>query len=360
MSPRSLDPDRAAALAVGQRVLVVGGAGYIGSILTRRLLDAGYRVRVLDALFYGRRSLAALDGRAGFELQVGDTRDEPAVLAALADVDAVVHLAELVGDPACAVDPRITEEINFDATYRLASLARRLGIRRFVYPSSCSVYGATDAIVDEESALNPVSLYAETKVRAERALRELADERFEPVILRLATVFGLSHRPRFDLVVNLLAARAVVDGEVTVFGGAQWRPFIHAADAAAAMHRCITAPAPLVAGRTFNVGFDRLNHTIGEVGDIVLQLTPEAHLRSVPGDDARDYRVSFTRAADELGLEPTTTVADGVREIQAAIRAGEVTNYQATPYSNVRAIRESPATFRIAAVGHDRRDLVAG
>lgn len=347
-------------IPIGQRVLVVGGAGYVGSILTRRLLEDGWNVRVLDALFYGRRSLAGLEADPAFELVVADTRDDAALVDALHDVDAVVHLAELVGDPACAVDPRVTEEINFDATWRIADLAKQLGVTRFVYPSSCSVYGATEATVDETSGLNPISLYAETKIRAEEAIRSLADGRFEPVILRLATVFGLSPRPRFDLVVNLLAARAVTDGEVTVFGGTQWRPFVHVSDAASAMRLCLTAPSPLVAGQTFNVGSDSLNRTIGQIAELVLAMTPDARLRSVPDDDARNYRVSFARIADELGFRASVDLEHGVREIQAAIRDGRVTDYQAAWHSNLRTMREAPAAFRSMAAANDRRDLVAG
>jgi nucleoside-diphosphate-sugar epimerase len=221
------------------------------------------------------------------------------------------------------------------------------------------VYGATEVTVDEASDLNPISLYAELKIRAEVAIQGLADGRFEPVILRLATVFGLSPRPRFDLVVNLLAARAAVEGEVTVFGGTQWRPFVHASDAADAMRRCLTAPALIVAGRTFNVGSDRMNRTIGQIADLVLEMTPDAHLRSVPDDDARNYRVSFARVADELGFEPSRDLETGIREIQAAIRGGRIADYRAAPYSNLRTILETPAAVRSASA-EDRRDLVAG
>ena len=223
-------------------VLVVGGAGYIGSILTRRLLGDGHRVRVLDALLYGGDAVAPLLANPDFELRLGDTRDPAAVDSALDGIDVVVHLGGLVGDPACGLDAVVTREINGEGTLRLASAAAERGIRRFVYPSSCSVYGASDDVVDEESEPKPVSLYAELKMEAERALLAMDRTNFEPVILRLATVFGLS-RPRFDLVVNLLSAQAAMEGSIVVQGGRQWRPFVHVSDVADVLAACVTAPS---------------------------------------------------------------------------------------------------------------------
>lgn len=339
-------------------VLVLGGAGYIGSTLTRQLLADGWTVRVLDALFYGPGALTELGTHQSLEFVRGDSRDPAIVQDALRGMDAVVHVAELVGDPACAVDPAITQQINYEATCRVAEMARDAGVRRFVYPSSCSVYGASDEIVDEDSTLNPVSLYAETKIRSEAAIRALTDDRFEPVILRLATVFGFSARPRFDLVVNLLAARALVDGEVTLFGGSQWRPFIHVADVASAMRHCLTAPASAVAGQTLNVGADFLNYTIGEIADLVLQATPTAHLREVADPDARNYRVAFDRIRERVGFTPTIDVPAGIAEVQAAIAAGRVEDYRAAEHSNVKSMQAGVSAFAFPKV--DVRRLAAG
>ena len=329
-----------------QHVLVVGGAGYIGSIVTRRLLHLGHKVRVFDALFYGADSMAGIVSDPNYELVIGDTRSTPAVDAAMTGIDAVIHLGELVGDPACALEPHTTRAINRDATRRVAELARDHGVRRFLYPSSCSVYGASDAIVDEGSPLNPVSLYAEMKVEAEHLLDNLQDDNFETVTLRLATVFGYSPRPRFDLVVNLLAARALVDGRITVHGGDQWRPFVHVADVAAALSMFLEAPAELVAGRTFNVGSDTLNHTISEVASLVERLTPQSFIEVVPIDDHRNYRVSFGRICTELGFVPARTVTSGIAEIHAAIRGKLIPDYGATKHSNVRSLLETAASYR--------------
>ena len=359
-SPRSIFPIRS-------RVLIVGGAGYIGSVLARRLLDDGYQVRVFDALFYGAGSLAGLEKQPWFDLVVGDTRDPRAVDEALANVDAVVHLGELVGDPACAVDPALTHEINVAATRRLLRRARDLGVRRFVYPSSCSVYGANDQIVDEESAPNPVSLYAESKVYAEEAVAQVAGDGMETVILRLATVYGLSPRPRFDLVVNLFAARGVVDRRIVVHGGDQWRPFVHVADAADAMVAAIEADGSAVDGRVFNVGTDAQNRTIGEVAEMVRARVPGAELQIADIDDQRNYRVSFERIASVLGFQPARTLEDGIAEIQAAIDTRRIRDYRDARYSNVRTVRGGlpvvpvrPAALRVggvAAVGDPEAQL---
>jgi nucleoside-diphosphate-sugar epimerase len=346
-SSRSVFPIRS-------RVLIVGGAGYIGSVLARRLLDDGYQVRVFDALFYGAGSLAGLEKQPWFDLVVGDTRDRRAVDEALANVDAVVHLGELVGDPACAVDPALTHEINVAATRYLLRRARELGVRRFVYPSSCSVYGANDEIVDEQSMPNPVSIYAESKVYAEEAVAQVAGDGMETVTLRLATVYGLSPRPRFDLVVNLFAARGVVDRRIVVHGGDQWRPFVHVADAADAIVAAIEAEGSVVNGQVFNVGADTQNRTIGEVAEMVRLRVPDAELQIAAIDDHRNYRVSFERIHAALGFQPSRTLDDGIAEIQAAIDALRIRDYRDARYSNVRTVRGGlpvvparPAAFRV-------------
>lgn len=318
-------------------VLVVGGAGYIGSILVRRLLADGHRVRVLDALFYGGDAVAPLLADPAFELRRGDTRDRDAVADALEGIEAVVHLGELVGDPACGLDPSVTRAINGDATRRLAAMAAERGIRRFVYPSSCSVYGASDEMVDELSETNPVSLYAELKVENERALLAMDRTAFEPVILRLATVFGLSPRPRFDLVVNLLSAQAAVEGSIVVQGGRQWRPFVHVRDVADVLAACVTAPAGQVTGRILNVGSDAENYTISTIADLVRQAVPGTTVAHSHEDDRRNYRVAFSRLHPALGFAPTTTVRAGIAETRDALEAGKIHDFRAIAHSNVLA-----------------------
>jgi nucleoside-diphosphate-sugar epimerase len=323
-------------------VLVVGGAGYIGSVLCRELLRQGYAVRALDALLYGRESVTELMDHPRFQLLEGDSRDVAAVVQAMLDMDAVVHLGELVGDPACAVDENLTLEINVAATRMLAEVARGYGVKRFVYASSCSVYGAGDEILDERSVLSPVSLYARAKVGSEQVLLSLNGPDFHPIVLRFATVYGLSPRPRFDLVVNLLTAKAVGKEEITIFGGDQWRPFVHVSDVAQAIVCCLEAPLVSVKGKVFNVGSDEQNYTIVQVGELIQRLIPGALLVQREEDtDRRDYHVSFAKIRNELGFVPRYTVEEGVREIQAAFQDGRIGDYREKRYSNFRTLSDA-------------------
>jgi nucleoside-diphosphate-sugar epimerase len=331
-------------------VLVIGGAGYIGSILCRQLLARGYRVRVLDALLYGDHAVRELVGTPAFELIEGDSRDISSLVQAVRGVDAVVHLGEIVGDPACALDEQVTLEINLAATRMAAEVTKGLGVQRFVYASSCSVYGAADGIVDERSGLNPVSLYARTKIGAERVLLSLRDQDFHPVIVRLATVYGLSYRPRFDLVVNTLTARAYADGTFKIFGGDQWRPFVHVADVAAALLLCLEKPLELVDGQIFNVGSDSQNYTIKEIGRLILAHLPHTQVQTVATiDDERDYHVSFSKIRNQLNFEPSHTIDDGVREIVDAMAAGQITSYSDPRYHNAAFLVTTPGSNRIRA-----------
>lgn len=318
-----------------RNVLVIGGAGYIGSILVRKLLGRGYDVTVLDALLYGDESIRELYGSERFELIRGDLRDIEAVVRALQYADAVVHLGALVGDPACALDEKLTLEINLAATRMIAEAARGFGVQRFIFASTCSVYGASDQVLDERSALNPVSLYARTKIDSERVLLALKGDRFAPVILRFGTIYGLSPRPRFDLVINLLAARAVFEKSITIFGGDQWRPFIHVDDAAEAIVKCLEAPLHAVDGQIFNVGSDDQNYQIAQLADLIKALIPDVQVMRAGEDvDKRNYRVSFAKIRNHLGFTPRHTVADGILEIKAAIEDGRIRDYRDSRYSN--------------------------
>ncbi len=322
-------------------VLVIGGAGYIGSVLCRQLLRRGCSVRVLDTLLYGEDSLADLLDHPRFKLLEGDSRDISDVFRAMLDMDAVVHLGELVGDPACALDEKLTLEINLAATRMVAEAAQGCEVKRFIYASTCSVYGMSTEIVDERSALNPVSLYARAKIGCEQILMGLNGPEFHPTVLRLATVYGLSPRPRFDLVINLLTARAVCDGEITIFGGDQWRPFVHVADVARAAILSLEAPLATVKARVFNVGSKEQNYTIAHVGELVQRMISQARLVN-EGDstDSRNYHVSFGRIRRDLGFVPQYTVEDGVREIEAALKRGKIKNYQDPRYSNHKTLSD--------------------
>jgi nucleoside-diphosphate-sugar epimerase len=343
-----------------RHVLVIGGAGYIGSALLPLLLNRGYRVRVLDRFLYGAEPLLGVRSHPRLEVLRGDFRRVDRVVEAMQGVDAVVHLGAIVGDPACALDEDLTLEVNVAATRLIAEVAKGCGVRRFVFASTCSVYGASDQLLDESSALNPVSLYARSKIACEQLLLRMADQRFAPIILRFGTIYGLSGRTRFDLVVNLLTAKAKCDGLITVTGGAQWRPFVHVEDAARAAVAVLTAPAAAVRNQTFNVGSDEQNYTIAQAADIIHSLVPSARLVVLGNDsDRRDYRVNFAKIQSVLGFRPHWTVEQGVRQVLEAIASGEVEDYRDPQYSNVQFLKkEGPARF----VRHDdawARDLLA-
>ncbi len=321
--------------AIDAPVLVTGGAGYIGSILVRRLLERDYRVRVLDRLMYGDDAIRDLLDHPRLEMVVADFRDRTVVDRAVAGVRAVIHLGAIVGDPACAIDDDFTVGTNFEATRLLANAAKRAGVGRFLFSSTCSVYGASDAQLDETSALNPVSLYADSKIAAERALLNLHDSAFAPVIMRFATAYGHSHRPRFDLAVNVMTAKAVTEGQITIHGGDQWRPFVHVDDIARALVLALEAPVETVRGETFNVGSDAQNHQLKEVGEIIQRLIPRAEvLTNDLITDKRNYYVRFAKIRKALGFEPVHTLAGSVAEMKEALDTGVVRDYRDRRYNN--------------------------
>ena len=325
-------------------VLVTGAAGYVGATVVARLLGQGRPVRALDSLLFGDGALSSLaDGASGGSLEfvAADVRDAEAVRAAVQGCDAVVHLARLVGDPACALDPKLTRAINVDGTARVAEAAASAGVRRFVFASTCSVYGAAgDGWLDEDSTTTPVSLYAETHLEAEALLRErLAGTSTGYTLLRFATVFGLAPRMRFDLVVNLLTARALREGAIEVHGGEQWRPQVHVDDVARAVTLAIDHPR--AAGATFNVGADDLNLRISELGSRIAARFPGVKLTVSPTRDPRSYRVSFARIERELGFTTEHPLEEGVDEIAAWLGARPSLDHRAARYSNVLSLEEA-------------------
>ena len=318
------------------RILLVGGAGYIGSALLPRLLESGYRVRLLDVFMYGKEPIQEWLDHPNLEVIEADYRKFDKLVEAMQDVDTVVHLGGLVGDPACAWNEALTVEVNLTFTRVIAEIAKASGVHSFVFASTCSVYGASDEILDESSRLNPVSLYARSKIGSERVLNQLQSPSFNVTILRFGTIYGISGRTRFDLVVNLLTAKAHVDGGITVFGGDQWRPFVHVSDAAKAVAAVVDAPTELVSGRVFNVGSDEQNATLGDVGRLINRLVPDAeYVDSGRDGDRRNYRVTFKRIRDELDFTPDWTLEGGVMQVLTALRSGSVANYRDSKHSNV-------------------------
>jgi nucleoside-diphosphate-sugar epimerase len=320
-------------------VLVLGGAGYIGSVLVRKLLEAGRRVRVLDSLVYGDSALRDILRHPKLELKLGDCRKIQDVVGAVKGADSIVHLAAIVGDPACEVDRQTSLQINYAATRMLIEVARGNGIRHFVFASSCSVYGASDLLMDENSHVQPVSLYGQTKVDSEEALLETHADGFCPVILRLATVFGLSYRHRFDLVVNLLTAKACKEGAITVCNGTQWRPFIHVGDVAVGIAMVLDAPLSVLRGEIFNLGDTRMNHQLSEVANKILAVFPTTKVVHMENSDRRNYRVSFDKIRHQLGFECTLGLEHGIQELRRALEEKQVLDYRDASYYNEEFLR---------------------
>jgi nucleoside-diphosphate-sugar epimerase len=323
---------------MSKRILVTGGAGYIGSVVVSELLRRGFAVRVLDALLHGSVTpLLPLWGVKDYEFVLGDVRDAETRQSALDGVDAVVHLAAIVGDPACARDPELATAVNFEATRALLDDVVAAGVGRFVFASTCSNYGKMNggSLATEDFELRPVSLYAETKVAAELAVLEHARSGLGACCLRFATVYGASPRMRFDLTVNEFARDASLSGELVVYGEHFWRPYVHVRDAARAVALAVDASADEVAGEVFNVGETSENYRKADIVEILKKRLPSMQVRFVPKDeDPRDYRVSFAKVKDRLGFIAERSVADGIDEVISLLRHGVVADPWGAVYSN--------------------------
>jgi nucleoside-diphosphate-sugar epimerase len=307
-------------------ILAAGGSGYIGSVLVPRLLDQGHRVTVLDRLYFGD-TLAAPRARFGERLRI--VRDDIRTFdtALLDSVDAVVDLAGISNDPSCDLEPEVTRSVNVGGTKRLALAARKRGVARYVFSSSCSVYGHGEGLgLVETSPRQPVSLYGRTKAEAEEFLFDLGGSSMDVTCLRLATVFGLSPRMRFDLAVNVMTKNAYVQRRITVDGGGrQWRPFVHVRDAARAFEIALTGDRTKLAGDVFNVGTDTNNIQVLNLAFRVRDAIPGTEIVHAPTDpDLRDYNVSFEKVRRVLDFRTEHTIDDGIREVLGALREGVV------------------------------------
>jgi len=320
-------------------VLVTGGAGYLGSTLTPLLLAQGCRVRVLDSLMHGGEPLLGVCSHPNFEFIRGDIRDRATVKTAVSGIQAVVHLAAIVGDPACAREPAQSRAVNLEASLGLLEESRNQGVERFIFASTCSNYGKmTDpsSLVDEQSELRPVSLYAETKVAVEtELLKGGRKDGWSPTPLRFSTLFGASPRMRFDLTVNEFTAELITRKKLEVFGEQFWRPYVHVRDAAAAIQLVLQSPTATVAGSVFNVGATDQNFQKRQIVELIQAFVPDAVVKYVhKTEDPRDYRVSFTKITNQLGYKITRTVPQGVAEVARMVNDGIVTNFTEKKYRN--------------------------
>ncbi|MBV9266210.1 MAG: NAD(P)-dependent oxidoreductase [Acidobacteriaceae bacterium] len=323
---------------VGAPILVTGGAGYLGSTLVHLLLEAGYSVRVLDSLRYGGESLLGAWTHPRFELLVADVRDEAAVRCAVQGIGTVVHLAAVVGDPACAREPDEAMTTNVDGSELLLRACMRSEVRRFIFASTCSNYGqplAPTVAMGEESPLRPVSLYAETKVQFESSLlNSITSSAMSATVLRFASLFGVSRRMRFDLTLNEFALAMVVQKHLVVFGEQAWRPHLHVYDAACAICK-VLAVRESTAGQIYNVGDNNQNHQKIYLLDVLRRYVPDAEVEFTSSrQDQRNYCVRFDKIQNELGFRATRNVDSGARELVHLLRSGAIRQPEAVWYRN--------------------------
>jgi nucleoside-diphosphate-sugar epimerase len=307
-----------------RKVLVTGGAGYIGSILVRLLLEEGYQVRIIDNLRFGGETLVELLNDPNFEFIKGDVNNKEHLLEAVKDTDYIVHLAAIVGDPACRNEPELAKETNFESTKNLYSIANQNGAKKFIYASTCSNYGKMEdpeGYVNEESRLAPVSLYAETKVEAEKfLLTQGRDRTCNPTILRFSTVYGLSPRIRFDLTVNEFTKELALGRELVVFGEQFWRPYCHVKDLARSVLYVLENEDGNTDFNVYNVGDTSENYQKQMIVEEIKKQIPVAKIKYVKKEeDPRDYKVTFEKIRNELGFQITKRVPDGIAQIKKII-----------------------------------------
>jgi nucleoside-diphosphate-sugar epimerase len=319
--------------------VITGGAGYIGAVTTEELLSTGRRVRVLDVLLHDQDNIAKSLEDKGAEIVRADIRDGEARKRALEGATELVHLAAIVGDPACARDPEVSQEVNVGGSQALVQDAKAAGVKRLVFASTCSNYGRMadpTMPITEEGELRPVSLYAEQKVGIEQAMLEGDFNGMKPTCLRFATVYGVAPRMRFDLTVNEFTRDLWADRELEVFGEQFWRPYVHVRDAARAVRTALDAPEEKVAHEVFNVGRSGENYRKLDIVEEIQSRLDTGKVNFVRRDeDPRDYKVSFDKVREVLGFETTMTVPDGIQEVVDALSSGAFPDPFDRSYRNI-------------------------
>jgi len=303
-------------------VLVTGGAGYIGSIMSRILLEKGYNVTVLDRLFFGTDSLKDIADK--ITLVKDDIRFfNPTILK---EIDAVFDLAALSNDPCGELDQEKTLEINYKGRVRVANLAKKHGIKKYVFASTCSVYGFQEGLINEESSLNPLTTYAKASMKAEKEILPLADKNFSATVLRQATVYGFSHRMRFDLAINGMTLGYYRKGKIPIMrDGKQWRPFVNVKDTSNAFIKVLESEPEIVKGQIFNVGSNEQNIQIFDLAKLVAEACNLPFNYEWYGDcDTRSYRVNFNKIKDTLNFKPQTTIKKGSKNVFEALNEGRL------------------------------------
>ena len=282
-------------------ILVTGGAGYIGSVLTHKLIESGYNVRIIDSLIYGKDGISDLISNNSVELIEKDIRDEKTLNDVVKEIDCVIHLAAIVGDPLCKKIPVAAKQINEDATKKLVIVSKKHGVKRFIFASTCSNYGSSSTTVDENSPIQSLSLYSTTKVNSENFILSTKDSSFEPSILRFATAHGLSPRMRFDLLLQEFLRDAILDKKIKIYGPNFWRPLAHVDDISNACITAIKSSKDVISGEIYNVGHTAENYTKKMLAEIIQEFVPSTEIEIIESKrDLRTYKVSFDKIKNNL------------------------------------------------------------
>lgn len=320
-----------------QSVLLIGGAGYIGTVLAKNLINSGYHVTIFDKFIYLNKNEVKKQIKSNkIKLIKGDTRDISQIFKAIKNCDMVVHLAEMVGDPLCEQKPDKTFEINFLASISIANICKNLEISKFVYLSSCSVYGENkdDKLLTENSRINPLSTYAKLKDLCEKSIIKNLGNNCQPCIVRLGTVYGNSMRPRYDLVINLFCGLIANNKKITINGGNQWRPFVHVEDAAKAITKILKLNQSKVNGQVFNIVGE--NFKIKQIGKIISNKYPKAQIEyKKKAKDLRDYKVGAKKAEKILSFRPLKKISNEIIPMIRETKKRKIKNIFSRKYINV-------------------------
>jgi nucleoside-diphosphate-sugar epimerase len=323
------------------KVLVTGGAGYVGALLIPKLLDKGYQVKVIDLYIYGENVLDAVKGNPNLQEVKGDIRDTALLEKEIPGTDAIIHLACISNDPSYELNPDLGKSINYDAFINLIEIAKKSKVKRFIYASSSSVYGIKDeAEVNEDLSLEPLTDYSKYKALGEDVLLKAATNDFVVTIIRPSTVCGYSPRLRLDLTVNILTNHAINKGQITVFGGEQKRPNLHIEDMTDLYLFMLQQPDDKINKKIYNVGYE--NYTVSEIaGKVKETLGGDIPIITTPSNDNRSYHVSSKKIKKELGFEPKHSIEEAITDLKEAFEAGKIPNpMEDIRYYNIKTMQK--------------------
>ncbi len=327
-------------MSLSKSVVVTGGAGYVGSVLVNRLVKEKFNVKVIDSLVFGNDGISHLIDNNQIEFFNEDIRETEKLSKIINNVDCVIHLAAIVGEPLCKKIPIAAKQINETATKNLVNLCKNCNVKKFIFASTCSNYGSSLETVNEESPVQPLSLYSECKVNSEKFILDMNNENFSTCVLRFATAHGLSPRMRFDLLVQEFLRDALIDKKISIFGEDFWRPLIHVDDMVEACLKVINAKSEIISGNVFNVGSDKENYTKKQLAEIILEFVQDTEIEIIKSKtDPRNYKVSFEKITNLLNFDTKKSVRYSVLEILREVKSGNI-DPRDSEFSNMSKLTE--------------------